>query len=76
MATADGEFYRDKQDERDGQDTVELMRSINVSCAGQASTLSLGGCAGFAVVRWQRNAAVASCSGFSSFDGFRTSGSW
>jgi len=29
MATAEGEFYRDKQDERDGQDKVALIWSIN-----------------------------------------------
>ena len=34
VAKADGEFYRDKQDERDGQDTVRLIRSINFRTCG------------------------------------------
>jgi len=45
MATAAGEFYRDKQDERDGQDTVVLMQLMNFGLSGGLSGLwSVGKC--------------------------------
>ena len=36
MATAGGEFYRDTQDERDGPDTVGLIRPINIRPSEQS----------------------------------------